>query len=329
MALVAVVVIGGGVYLLTQGDSAVPSGDALLTEMYAEASTVNSASYTGSVDVSGMEGGEEGSFHADFTGASMTSATASSSAKLSVNANATSGAGEAKMSFAGSLELIGLDREAYVKVTIGEETLAQVPFAAMINNRWIRISVDELAEAGLIPPDALEQLNNSANKENVAKLKEIMLSHKVLEATSIEDGESIGGEDTYRVTLAINEDELLAAMNDWAAYLKQPQIGVDEAAEMKVAAQKFEQYAQISMWVGQDSKLPRRFTVSADVPVSAMEGAETADTTETDAVKFNMEVTMDSFNEPVEVAAPAESVSVMELLAPLIGGMMGGAEFDQ
>jgi hypothetical protein len=69
--------------------------------------------------------------------------------------------------------------------------------------------------------------------------------------------------------------------------------------------------------------------ISADIPNSAFEGGADTDTATTEAVKFSMQVTLDGFNEPVAVEAPAESVSVLELLAPLMGGMMGGGAFAQ
>jgi hypothetical protein len=319
LALIGLVVVGGGVYLFAQNGSSLPTGDAILGQMYAEATEVDSASFSGSFDFNSEDPEQPGSFHADFEGASMSGGAASNTAKILLNANGSFGEGAQRKDFSGNLEFVGLDKEAYFKFVLGQETLAQVPFAPTLNDTWIRVSVDELSQAGMFPPEVVAQLESSTNLENAEKLKKIMLSNKILDVTKVEDGESIGGEETYKLTVSINEEGMVKAMNEWAALMEQPPLPAEQVAEFKSSLAMLEQYADMYLWVGQESKLPRKYSLVADLPAPGIGagGEATADET---VAHLDLGITIDSYNEPVEVIVPAESTSIMDILAPFLGG---------
>lgn len=142
--------------------------------------------------------------------------------------------------------------------------------------------------------------------------------------------ETYDGAEVYHLKAAPDPkqiaDDVMKALNDPELY---KQLGDPEAAEQLKAMkaqnakqlkemQKALENVEVQLWVDVESMYLRQGTVAIGMNTEGMEGAEGLT-----AMNVDIAFTMDDFDEPVEVEAPAKAKDFDTLMNQLVGGMMG------
>jgi len=185
-------------------------------------------------------------------------------------------------------------------------------------NKWFRLDFKELGMS----------LGKTLSEEGQVKieeeLKELLSEHPLAKVVEELTSEKIEGQDTYHYLLSIDKENLkvfLAGLMEMLGKysglvdLKQnnEEISndVDEAFE-KIGGIDFE------IWIGKKDKLIYKVAGQKSFDLSDLEPEEER------TLSLNFDMSFSKFNEPVEILAPDDSQSIIEMLMPFIQMFTGG-----
>jgi len=324
--VVALVVVVGGAYLFLQNKSVNANAQEVLDQSITSALEMNSSTFAGNVDVD-VKGEDIGG------GVKLTYSGASEKSVLSSGLLSTEGMfkigfdfgfddeGE-EMDGSGTIEAIIKDEVFYVKGVLSDDFLKQAPYITEFNDTWIKISLDEIKSSGIVPPEVLSQLDTQGLRGNQAlqeKIVKLLVDTKVIKALSIKEGDKIDGKETYVVKVAVDPtktgDFMLAYFKIVAEEMESAspfgEPTEEELIELEMAVAKYTKDIEFEATIEKETHFLRRGKFH--LPIK--------DEDTKSIVSIDGSLSYDNINEPVEISAPAESTSIMEILAPFLGGM--------
>lgn len=211
-------------------------------------------------------------------------------------------------------------------VSLQSETL---DFLAEYANKWIKIDEEEIRNAyeeisslsstfGTPTPTPTQEL---FSKEQVAQISDLAKRTSFLEFSENLGKEKIEGTTVYRFKYKINKEETKNFL------LESLRIGINRALTQEEIDSVLESFNSLTLptgeiWIGTKDYLPYKLT--ANFEVSGTEASATSGT-------VSLILFFKNFNKPQSIEAPANSISLMDILEPYLAPYrtpQGGSETD-
>lgn len=330
IALGALVIIGGGYLAYSK---LVPSVDAALVMDKAMQSLTSIDSYTTRVDASftmdiapkGSEKGGKGDAKYLVTGAfsrknesSQPDYLGKGQFHMDIDANFD---GEEKIAMKPTIDFVFENKAFFLKFGLPKELTDIYPFVESLNNVWIKVDLDELANKGLIEKSQLDEIVAASSKRDpavAAKLKDALVNSGIFKNISAKEGSPINGLDTLELSMNLDTSRISEFVLEYA-----------KLADPEKAAQiKEEEKAQLDEMEAKAAEIIKdtRFTLTIEKESGFVRLASAklgfADKDSGTAGSFDMSVAYNDINKSVTVEIPEQSTSIMTILAPFIGTLV-------
>lgn len=308
MAATGLIVLSFGLAGCQQGAAPAKAPEVVLQEGMAKLMEVSSNSYNVKVqgDLKGPQGETPEKLTFNFTASGSMEAKDAKDPKFNLNlkgdmmADLDGGSGEASFRMnkdAVYLSLMSLDGKG--QVTIPEEMKAEFV------GKWWTMP---------IPPEALDELAKSMPSSDTAnmtaeqkEMKALLESTKFFKDVTYKGMESVGGEQSYHYTGALDKVALTEFVGK-AAELQGETVSADELAEMKTSLETFDFTGDF--YVGQTSGVLNKIKGNLVLKASA-DGSSPSGT-------IALELMASDFNKPVTVQVPADAQPIpLEALGAL------------
>jgi hypothetical protein len=190
-------------------------------------------------------------------------------------------------------------------------------------NKWFRFDSKELGMSLLKTLSDEEKLNMEQ------EIQQLFLEYPIAKVEERLANEKIEGQDSYHYLLAIDKENLkqflIGLMEIVNKYYKIDDLpGMPKADQQEISDgidELFEKTGGIDfeIWIGKKDKLIYKVAGQKDFDLSAIEQGEEG------TLSLDLNMSFSKFNEPVEIMAPKDSQSIIEMLMPFIQMFMGGA----
>src|SRR3989344_370650 len=330
IGVVALVVVISGGYLLMSGSSVDANAQEVMDQSLTSALEMNSYTFEGEMNMNIKAEDGDGTMKFTYAGSSEKSALPDGAVTLEGQLNMVIDFdvnAEPKMKGNVVVDAV-IDGEVfYLKFVLSDDLLKQipVPMISSLNDSWIKISMEELKASGLLPPETLAQFDEQGglygNLEMQNQMIKLISESGIIKALSIKNGPTLDGKETYTLGVVIDStktgDFLIAYMklvgganyNDGAGDLM---LSSEERKALEESIDKFFKDAEVEVIVEKESHFLRGLSVNAKINDPETKSSITLD----GSFPYN------DINEPAEVTVPAESTSIMEILAPFLGALM-------
>lgn len=193
--------------------------------------------------------------------------------------------------------------------------LPSLPFfnTSLVLDKWVKFdtSTGTLGQLEELKKTLEEETaKRELSEEEIAKVKKIFGEHDILKIVKRLPDEKIDNHPVYHVSFNLNKEELKAALLESNEAVGGKIISEEQKYDINKVFEDFK-IPDSEAWIGKKDYYLYRFSISTSTYGSGGES-------QTDA-KASLVVNLSNFNEPINVEAPAESVSFEKMVEDVFG----------
>ena len=304
LVILGIILVSGGVFGYYKV-ARIPTGDELLDSSYRKVSSANTMHYDYSISITGFDSTDSsdqassGVLKLAINGA--LDATNEENRKLSLDFDLSLNSSYVKDSLSGSLKVIG--ENLYIKVdnlpSIWGSNDSSNPYAVFMNS-WVKFDMNNTE--GISPSlSQLTGIKSGIDKKRQEEFKEVFDKASVLNATSVESGEKINGQSTYKVAFDLNRPGFVAFVDELSRKYD-PSATDEKRKDLEEQLSKIDLTGEI--WVSKSSRLPLKMSMDIRPHIDYF-----------DNLVIKIENTWSEYDKPVTIDAPSEFVDYSSLSA--------------
>jgi hypothetical protein len=205
------------------------------------------------------------------------------------------------------VEFISMGKDNYVKAVEIASTSPATSMLSSYENRWIKIDVESLA-AQFGVSQSQSSKATAPNPDQIERKKETFRNADFFAVTKTLPGEKMNGVDTYHYRFIIDRDKLRALLHEFSKIDSGKEMSESERSELDSRLSSVTTM-EGEVWVGKWDRFPYKLLVNLEAKDALGQSSNTGKATLTFSFK--------NFNKPVTIEAPADVITIEELLSEL------------